>query len=549
MARIKHITALCMALILLLAVPLAAEMEHPHVFPAEWTVYSYPTCTETGYRTKSCTVDGCSVTMSEVMPKLGHDFKPWTPYSAPTCTNQGMEIRECNRCGITESRYIKELGHQWGGWFVDYLPSCLSTGQEKRECSRCGAMEYRTIKAMGHDLGAWSVFQHPNCTQMGLERRECSRCDFLESRYLKALGHDFDVWTEVAATCTTSGERTRTCKRCGAVERHILYPLGHQFGAWVEVLAPTCTTQGKSQRTCGRCGQVETGVLYALKHAMQPFVVTLAPTCTAEGERVSTCARGDHQIKEKIKKLPHKFGKWYTVTPSTCLVKGVQERQCSVCGTKEQGSLKLAKHTPDTTWLALRKPTLERVGVKIKRCTVCNREVQRREYAPDSFRYEVPANGFGVPVASVLPELSGWNDRLIPLTLIEGQEQRFPIVTLDGHLVGLIKARYEGGMLTVNYEMNDPATLVLNESLLVFNDRTEISAQSLSPVAPGHWFGGALPIPEIERPVIVVRLVLSYDQKAKGNSLFSEQGMYLDGITPVGAVLQDMMGRIMGQGD
>lgn len=589
MAKKMRCMAAWMALLMLILAPGTARMAHPpHVYPADWTVQTAPGCTTPGLKTKACTVAGCTNVQSEQIPPAGHQFGAWevyaqpgcdstglktrsctkcgtqeqasipatghafggwTVYSAATCTAQQMETRSCSKCGTTESRYTTPaLGHDYTGWTVQTLPGCLYQGSEIRSCNRCGMEEHRSTAALGHDFGPWYEFQAPNCTQMGLERKDCSRCGTVESRYLNATGHAMGAWTVISTQdCTHPGEKSRVCGTCGYVEPDYKPPLGHQMGPWTEVTPPGCTTQGKTQRTCARCGVAETGVLYALNHAMGPFVQTLAPTCAMEGERVSTCGRGcGHEIKEKIKKLPHTFAPWQVDTPSTCQVAGLQSRTCMVCGHKETAALKLGKHQYDGGWLALRKPTLEKVGIKIKRCTVCNREIQRREYAPDSYRYQVAGAGFGVPAASVLPQLqgSGFDVRLIPIALSGHQEQAFPIMTADGYQVGLLRAVYDGQNLTLSYRMHDPATVVISESLMVFPGLDAVTPEALSPAAPAWWFGGGIPMTGDEKPVVAARFLLSYDQKGPGNSPFTDSGMYTDGVTSCGAVLQEMMNRL-----
>ena len=110
-----------------------------------------------------------------------------------------------------------------------------------------------------------------------------------------------------------------------------------------------------------------------------------------------------------------------------------------------------------------------------------------------------------------------------------------------------MRAVYAGQSVTVTYQMHDPATVVLNDSLMVFSSLSEVSAESLSPVTPTHWFGGSIPVEAGGSPVIAVRFLLSYDQKGPGVKPFSEQGTYIDGFTSNGAVLQDMMNRLTAQ--
>ena len=117
-------------------------------------------------------------------------------------------------------------------------------------------------------------------------------------------------------------------------------------------------------------------------------------------------------------------------------------------------------------------------------------------------------------------------------------------MTADGYQVGLMWAVFDGQNLTVSYRMHDPATVVISETLMVFPGPDAVTAEGLSPAAPAWWFGGGIPVREGDKPVIAARFLLSYDQKNKGNSPFTDSGLYIDGVTPCGAVLQEMMNRL-----
>lgn len=122
----------------------------------------------------------------------------------------------------------------------------------------------------------------------------------------------------------------------------------HEFGQWTVTLKPSCTADGKRERVCQGCGYKETEVVKAAGHSFgNNWVVNKPATCGAEGERHQECtvckAWGK---KEAIKPTgKHRLGAWRTTRAATALVTGIQERICSVCGTKQTRTIAKLKPT------------------------------------------------------------------------------------------------------------------------------------------------------------------------------------------------------------
>ncbi len=63
------------------------------------SVTTDPTCTETGVKTYTCTVDGCGATYTEDVDANGHTFVNDVAYKAPTCKDTGnYAYKECSEC-------------------------------------------------------------------------------------------------------------------------------------------------------------------------------------------------------------------------------------------------------------------------------------------------------------------------------------------------------------------------------------------------------------------------------------------------------------------
>jgi len=84
----------------------------------EWdgeTIYTFPTCIETGVGTIFCSLN-IQHTKTGIIPKLGHDFiDNWSVIIVATCENSGEKERNCTRdnCHEIEKISINALGHEW----------------------------------------------------------------------------------------------------------------------------------------------------------------------------------------------------------------------------------------------------------------------------------------------------------------------------------------------------------------------------------------------------------------------------------------------------
>lgn len=97
--------------------------------------------------------------MSDVTFKcVVHDFGDWTVRTFPTCTEGGIEKRTCTACGAEETRTVEAKGHTFGEWKETKAATRTETGLKTRTCSVCGATETQIIPALG---------QKPSTTKPG----------------------------------------------------------------------------------------------------------------------------------------------------------------------------------------------------------------------------------------------------------------------------------------------------------------------------------------------------------------------------------------------
>ena len=246
---------------------LTMKTAHTHT-PSEWTVKSYPTCTENGREIIICT--GCNeVLQARDIPAVGHDYGE-PVIIEPTCTEGGRKYAECKVCHeVTELEHYEPKGHT-PGEPVTVPSTCYSEGTRTVSCTVCGeVLETETFAKTDHTPGDWQVSESPTCTHEGTEERRCTVCSALiESRKIAPNGHKPGEWTVVKEpTCTEDGVRTRVCGVCGETFTQRILKTGHTAGEWIVTEEPTCAHTGTKVKLCTVCGeQVESEIIPVKEH-------------------------------------------------------------------------------------------------------------------------------------------------------------------------------------------------------------------------------------------------------------------------------------------
>lgn len=450
--------------------------------------------------------------------------------------------------------------HAYTDWAIVTRPGCLTEGLEQRFCTAPGCpsdtqKETRTILPTGHNWDSWNPTKWPTCTEDGVEQRMCrdsNRCGIApQTRALPKLGHNWSAWQVTKpATCLAEGSQESICLNlCGiAPQTQPIPKLTHQWSAWTSTKAPTCTEKGIESRTCPLCNSKEDRDVAALTHNYV-WTVTTAPTCSKEGSRKGVCSRdATHTTTETIAALGknqtegHTFGAWTTASPGDCLHDGSEQRTCSACGRVETRNTGKGPHKVRPNWYALRQPTLERIGQKVRYCDICDKIVERRDMTREGYMYGLIARNFGPYVKDLREDMATLKDRFTPLVFSQEGETAYPIVTDDGYYVGQVRLNVLSDTLTVTYQMNDPATVVdkTTEMLFLFKDMHEATTAQLTGIVSPYRFGEVIPLNGQTSGVVDVRLSVNYDRNHTANRPFPDNGTYLDGVTNNGVILQEM---------
>lgn len=194
----------------------------------------------------------------------------------------------------------------------------------------CGII---TLSSHEHD------WQEATCT----EPRICSSCKAEEG---EPLGHD---WQE--ATCSVP----KTCARCGEIDGS---RLEH---TWV---AATCL----EPEHCSACGKTRHWYSTTSSHDWQRASCTEPEVCAVCGKIGD--GPGEHST----------FGYGgEVIVEATCQSGGVVARECWKCGAVVEVPTQRKVCSPGD-WTIIQEATPGVPGIKVKVCSMCGKETDRREY-------------------------------------------------------------------------------------------------------------------------------------------------------------------------
>lgn len=122
----------------------------PHTWDVSLTVRTEPECEKNGSEKKTCKI--CNETVTEILPKLGHELGSVIALEPATCEKEGSRTKQCTRCKKTVTEKIDALGHNWqGDYTIDVKPDFGKPGSKSYHCSRCDQRRGEvTIPALSH---------------------------------------------------------------------------------------------------------------------------------------------------------------------------------------------------------------------------------------------------------------------------------------------------------------------------------------------------------------------------------------------------------------
>ncbi|MGN1444212.1 MAG: hypothetical protein ACI4XE_10230, partial [Acutalibacteraceae bacterium] len=303
----------------------------------DWSVTVAPTETTDGEQTRTCSV--CGATETAPVPATSHTLVEDTAkYVAPTCTADGQKVYKCTAthpgqsgaCTYTVTEVVPKLGHDLSTTKTD--ATCTVDGKVITSCSRCDYKAETVIPATGHSYTN-AVTTDPTCQAAGVRTYTCSKCGDTYTEAIEKLPHDFKAGTPVAATCTESGYTPYQCSKCPEAYVKITAPAtGHNYAEVAGSSTATCTADGTKTLKCADCDSTITVAVPALGHDYQKTATTDA-TCAAAATETYKCSRCDanYTISVGDKTEEHNFVTKTTVAATNESL-GYIIKECSVCG-------------------------------------------------------------------------------------------------------------------------------------------------------------------------------------------------------------------------
>ena len=269
----------------------------------EWSIVD-PTCTEDGYKVRSCTV--CKEEFKETIPALKHIEVIDKGY-APKCEEEGLtDGKHCSRCQevLVKQEAIKSTGHTNSTWIIDSESTCEEKGLKHIECIVCHKIlveEY--TNALGH-LEVINDSKNPTCTEIGWDTYvTCSRCDYTTYVEIPKKNHNYGEWIdELSPTCEKEGILAHYhCDQCdkdfdknlNEITKLSIEALGHTYGEWIDEVSSTCEKEGKlAHYHCEICvknfdinkNEITSLVIEATGHIYGEWIEEISPTCETEGK-------------------------------------------------------------------------------------------------------------------------------------------------------------------------------------------------------------------------------------------------------------------------
>ena len=327
------------------------QIEDPtaHTAKDDWTVVRAANCHSDGYKVLECKTCNAILKTETIPATESHTWE--TVKSAnenPTCTESSYSYKKCSVCGkLDESSFTVKnaTGHDFSVFVSKKDATPAENGYVIYKCSHDGCEEElkSVIHASGHSFTS-AVTKEPTCTEKGVKTFTCTVHTDCKSNYtedIPALGHLAGDIELTAATCLSEGSATVRCTREGCSEvlhSKKIAKLPHTFNDTNRVVVdPTCQTTGSVTYTCTTAGCTAKLVttLDKIPHDYK-FKESVPPTCTDSGYDVYSCATEHCKASYNVvteSATGHKFTEDTAryVAPG-CATVGHKYFKCSICG-------------------------------------------------------------------------------------------------------------------------------------------------------------------------------------------------------------------------
>lgn len=283
-----------------------------------------------------------------------HSYGEYTVTLEPTCTQTGEKTRICSLCGYVEKTEIPATGHSYDSCCDKDCNNCAEVrvpphidADDNGLCDKCGAFlsdielsvtknitvgnnETVYIKFTAPYTGRYKFYSLSNLDTYGYI------CDAdknpIASDDDSGDGNNFSVIaTLTKGTKYYLGAKFYNSSASGTLPVKIEYICDHT-STHTEHKDSTCTEQGYDKKICDSCGAILSSSVLPFSHN---YISTVTPpTCTKKGYTVYVCSIcGDNYVSDYTNALNHPIKSWSTVKNPTTTSTGLMIETCELCGT------------------------------------------------------------------------------------------------------------------------------------------------------------------------------------------------------------------------
>jgi hypothetical protein len=119
--------------------------------------------------------------------------------------------------------------------------------------------------------------------------------------------------------------------------------------------------------------------------------------------------------------------------------------------------------------------------------------------------------------------------------------QSFPLITNNGYHIGMINVTTSYGAVMVSYTLNDPGSVVSKEVLFLHPVLSAITPEMLVNEAATQQFNQPIDLGGAQYIILNVRLDVAFNAANPVNTLYSDLGVYVDGVQRNFDLLMNMM--------
>lgn len=328
----------------------------------------------------------CTICYEQFEPALGHDEIPHNA-KAPSCTEIGWDAYvTCSRCSYSTYNELSVLPHPTIAYEARSA-TCTEIGWDAYEtCTVCSYTTYEEIAALGHRVlvggKIWvdsiSVSNDPNYPFAfdGETYSSTNKIHSTDSYFtITAL---YDCTLNISYSVSSEQNYDKLIIRKNGVEVHQISGTFNNISREISLLAGDIVTINYHKDGSVDNGQ-DTG--WFSFTCAQTEVDGRVPGPAEDAEPTCTDAVVCYYCQTVVKTaLGHTGGNWYSTKVPTCTDTGTDERECSVCHTKETRITDALGHTNAVPVVENKvEPTCTANGSydSVTYCSVCKAEVSR----------------------------------------------------------------------------------------------------------------------------------------------------------------------------